>query len=68
LNEHSFKVLFFVATKSIFFEKLEKLRHLIRRLDESIYEKIFTAPYYLHHYGILDIDPIKYELYWEIDP
>jgi hypothetical protein len=47
-------------------EKLEKLGHLIRRLDEHIYEEIFPAPYFLNHYGILNLDFIRYELFWEI--
>jgi hypothetical protein len=48
-------------------EKLEKLGHLIIRLDEHIYEEIFLAPYFLHHYGILNLDLIKYDLFWEIE-
>jgi len=48
-------------------EKLEKLRHLVRNLGSYVYEELFIAPYYLHHYGIINIDLIKYELFWEIE-
>jgi hypothetical protein len=47
-------------------ERLEKYHHLIRMLDRSIYEELFIAPYYLKHYGIINIDLIRYELFWEL--
>jgi len=47
-------------------ERLSRHYHLVRRLDEHIYEELFVAPYYLHHYGVLSIDFIRYELFWEI--
>jgi hypothetical protein len=47
-------------------EKLKEHQHLIRMLDRSIYEELFVAPYYLHYYNIINIDLIRYELFWEL--
>jgi hypothetical protein len=47
-------------------EKLEKYHHLVKMLDRSIYEELFTAPYYLKHYGLINFDIIWYELFWNL--
>jgi hypothetical protein len=47
-------------------ERFEKHHHLVRMLDRSIYEELFIAPYYLKHYGIINVDLIRYELFWEL--
>ncbi|MCC6014357.1 MAG: hypothetical protein LM564_01470 [Desulfurococcaceae archaeon] len=47
-------------------EKLKEYQHLIRMLDRSIYEELFVAPYYLYYYNIVNIDPIRYDLFWEL--
>lgn len=40
--------------------------HLKRMYKRSIYEELFIAPYYLHHYNFINIDLIRYELFWEL--
>jgi hypothetical protein len=47
-------------------EKLKEHQHLIRMLDRSIYEELFVAPYYLHYYNVINIDLIRYDLFWEL--
>jgi hypothetical protein len=47
-------------------EKLKEHQHLIRMFDRSIYEELFVAPYYLYYYNIVNIDPIRYDLFWEL--
>jgi hypothetical protein len=47
-------------------EKLKKYQHLVRMLDRSIYEELFTAPYYLKHYGLINFDIIWHELFWDL--
>ena len=37
------------------------------KLDDYIYDELFMAPYYLSYYGVLSIDLIRYDLYWEIE-
>jgi hypothetical protein len=37
------------------------------KLDDYIYDELFIAPYYLSYYGVLSIDLIRYDLYWEIE-
>jgi hypothetical protein len=41
--------------------------HMKEQLGRYIYIEVFNAPYYLHHYGFIKIDPVKYQLYWEIE-
>jgi hypothetical protein len=43
-------------------ERIEH-HHLARALDRSVYEELFTTPYYLRHYGIVNFDTIKHELF-----
>jgi len=40
--------------------------HLRRMYKRSLYEELFIAPYYLHHYNFINIDLIRYELFWEL--
>jgi hypothetical protein len=40
--------------------------HLKRMYEKSLYEELFIAPYYLHHYNFINIDLIRYELFWEL--
>jgi hypothetical protein len=47
-------------------EKLKKYCHLVRMLDRSIYEELFTVPYYLKHYGLINFNIIWYELFWDL--
>jgi hypothetical protein len=47
-------------------ERLEGYQHLIRMFERSIYEELFVAPYYLYYYDIVNIDPIRYDLFWEL--
>jgi hypothetical protein len=45
-----------------------RLRDLnANKLDDYIYDELFMAPYYLFYYGVLSIDLIRYDLYWEIE-
>jgi len=43
----------------------EKIKHyhLTMMLNRSIYEELFTTPYYLRHYGIVNFDTIRHELF-----
>jgi len=36
------------------------------KLEDYVYEEIFLAPYYLHYYGLINIDLLKYAMYWVI--
>ena len=36
------------------------------QLRRYVYLEVFLAPYYLHHYGFLKLDLIKYALLWEL--
>jgi hypothetical protein len=41
--------------------------HVKEQLWRHVYIEVFIVPYYLHHYGFIKIDPVKYQLYWEIE-
>jgi len=46
-----------------------KYDHLERMFSRSVYEDLLIAPYYLHHYGFINMDLIgliRYELFWEL--
>jgi len=46
-----------------------KYEHLERMFSRSVYEDLFIAPYYLHHYGFINMDLmslIRYELFLEL--
>jgi len=48
-------------------DKLERLYSgFSSRLEDYIYEEIFLAPYYLNYYGLINIDLLKYDMYWVI--
>jgi hypothetical protein len=38
-------------------------QHLTAMLGRSVYEELFTVPYYLRHYGIVNFDTIRHELF-----
>jgi len=48
-------------------DELERLYSgFSNRLNDYIYEEIFLAPYYLYYYGLINIDLLKYDMYWVI--